>query len=183
MPTLLRLTSRVLVHGPRAEEAESVLPWREREKRREGGEREREEREEKREKVWWRLKKKGRGKRTMERNGGMRITRRKWMVGRNGMWKKVGRGYRKMGRGARFDTRVLAPHFYPVLVGRRSFSRGVDDPRRQFSSYPGEYAEARKGSRVYPLFPWLASYGYTFIRRWLYSIWLTRSRNTGGKCY
>lgn len=88
--------------------------------------------------------------------------REKWNVKGGG---EGVRGYRKMGRGARFDTRVLAPHFYPVLVGRRSFSRGVDDPRRQFSSYPGEYAEARKGSRVYPLFPWLASYGYTFIRR------------------
>lgn len=27
----------------------------------------------------------GRGRRTVERNEGMRITRRKWMVGRNGM--------------------------------------------------------------------------------------------------
>lgn len=83
--------------------------------------------------------------------------REKWNV------KEGGEGVSQ--NGPWFDTRVLAPHFYPVLVGRRSFSRGVDDPRRQFSSYPGEYAEARKGSRVYPLFPWLASYGYTFIRR------------------
>lgn len=30
-------------------------------------------------------KKEGRGKRRVERNEGMRITRRKWMVGRNGM--------------------------------------------------------------------------------------------------
>lgn len=63
-----------------------------------------------------------------------------------------------------------------LFVG--SFPSWADDPRRQFSSYRGEYAEARKGSRVYPLLPWLANYGYTFIRRWLYSIWLTRSRNT-----
>lgn len=118
MPTLLRLTSRVLVHGPRAKEAESVLPWREREKRKERGERKREEREEKREKVWWRLKKKGRGKRTMERNGGMRITRRKWMVGRNGMWKKVGRGYRKMGRGSTLGSSLLT-FILSLLVGAR----------------------------------------------------------------
>lgn len=75
--------------------------------------------------------------------------------------------YRKMADDVpRFDTRLspsLAILILSLFVG--SFRSWVGDPRRQFSSYQGEYAEARKGSRVYPLFPWLASYGYTFIRR------------------
>lgn len=70
MPTLLRLTSRVLVHGPRRAEE----PFRREEGEKEGG------------KTGGGMKKKeGRGKRRVERNEGMRITRRKWMVGRNGM--------------------------------------------------------------------------------------------------
>ena len=167
MPTLLRLAC------PRTESGGTVLPWREREREREeggktgGGMVEVEE--------------KG-GEREAERNEGTRITRRKWMVGRNGMWKEVGRqGIAKWAvvHGSTLGSSLLSCPCWSALV----FSRSRRDPTRQFSSYPGEYAEARKGSRVYPLFPWLASYGYTFIRRWLYSIWLTRSRNTGGKCY
>ena len=71
--------------------------------------------------------------------------------------------YHKMADGVpRFDTR---PPILILSLFVGSFRSWVGDPRRRFSSYQGEYAEARKGSRVYPLFPWLASYGYTFIRR------------------